>query len=212
MPTKASGATRDDQHSLVPIQLATAGLERDLGSLAGGQSKRLMLAMLGSVVAMAGLLLWMTSGDGHHAYAAAAKQLDSLYAQHESAFERCALLQPQESQVVLRTAIETASQSLGKAYAEQLAPCSQALALLDRQLAELDVPMSMTHRFEGLRHTAHALNRAIGSYRAYLFDPKRSYDAPTAATHIDNVVIAWSNYEVQRKNTLEALHEAAQPH
>jgi hypothetical protein len=208
MQTKAGSPTRVEQHSLSPIQLEATGLERGFASTKRGQGKRLGLALLGSLLAMAGLLLWMRSGDGHSAYAAAAKELDALYAQQETAFANCTLLQENASQEMLRTAIEAASQSYGKAYEKQLAPCSRALANLERQLAAVDVPLSMKHRVEGLRRASGALNRAIERYRSYLLDPERAYDFTTATPHIDNVVDAWSNYDVQRQNTFDALHTA----
>ena len=209
MQAKMLGARREDQHSLAPIQIDATSLERDLASFKRGQGKRLMLALLGSALAMTGLLLWMNGSDDSRAYAAAARQLDSLYTQQDPAFVQCALLQPHASQQALRSAIEAASQTYGKAYAQQLAPCSRALVIYERELAEMDLPMSMEHRFEGLRHAANSFNRAIGSYRSYLFDPKRSYDRIAASSHIDNVVTAWSNYEVQRHNTSNALRTAA---
>ncbi len=210
MQTHAAGATRDEQHSLAPLQLEAKGLERDLASFKRGQGRRMALALLGSVLAMAGLLLWMNSSDGHSAYASAAKQMDSLYARQEAAFGDCPLLQPHASQQELRTAIEASSQHAGKAYEKQLAPCTSALVILERQLSEVDVPISMQHRMEGLRHTASALNRAIGRYRSYLFDPNLEYDFTTATPHIDTVVAAWNNYDVQKRNTFNALQAAAQ--
>jgi hypothetical protein len=210
MQTKAAGATRDEQHSLAPIQLESTSFEHDLASIKRGEGRRLALALLGSLLAMAGLLLWMKSSDGRSAYAAAAKQLDSLYAQQRSAFPGCTLLQPQASQQVLRTVIEGASQHYGKAYEKQLAPCTRALVILERQLTAMDVPISMGHRVEGLRHATGALNRAIGRYRSYLFDPKRTYDFIEATPHIDGVVVAWNNYDVQRQKIFDALHAAMQ--
>jgi len=209
MQTNAAGATRDEQHSLAPIQLE-ASFRRDLASIKRGQGRRLALALIGSLVAMAGLLLWMKSSDGRSGYAAAAQRLDSLYAQQEAAFADCTLLQPIASKQELRTAIEASSQHLGKAYEKQLAPCTRALVILERQLAEMDVPISMGHRVEGLRHATGALNRAVGRYRSYLFDPNRAYDFTTATPHIDNVVVAWNNYDIQRHNTFNALHAATQ--
>jgi hypothetical protein len=208
MQTNAADATRDEQHSLAPIQLE-ANFRRDLASIKRGQGRRLALALLGSVLAMTGLLLWMKSSDGHSGYAAAAQRLGSLYAQQEAAFADCPLLQPNATQQDLRTAIEAASQHFGKAYEQQLAPCTRALVILERQLAEMDVPISMGHRVEGLRHAAGALNRAVGRYRSYLFDPSRRYDFTTATPHIDNVVVAWNNYDLQRNNTFNALQTAA---
>ena len=210
MQAKMLDATREDQHSLAPIQLEATGLERDLAAFKRGQGKRMSLALLGSALTMAGLLLWMGGNDDARAYGAAARHLESLYSQPDPAFAQCALLQPQASQQALRSAIEAASQTYGKAYEQQLAPCSRALVVFERELAEMDLPMSMEHRFQGLRHAANALNRAIGSYRSYLFDPNRPYDRISASSHIDNVVTAWSNYEVQRHNTTSALREAAQ--
>jgi hypothetical protein len=211
MQTNAAGATRDEQHSLAPIQLETSDLKRDLASIRRGQGRRLALALLGSLVAMAGLLLWMKAGDGHLAYAAAAKQLDALYAQQEAAFPDCRLLDANSSQDVMRTSIEAASQQLGKAYEKQLEPCTRALVMLERQLGEVDVPISMEHRVEGLQRSTSALNRAIGRYRSYLFDPKLNYDYASATTHIDNVMVAWTNYDRQRQNTIDALRSAAHP-
>ena len=207
MQTKAAGATREDQHSLAPIQLERTSIERDLASIKRGQGAVLTMALLGSLVVMAGLLKWMDAGDGRSAYATAARQLDSLYAQPA---EDCTLLQPYASRQVLRTSMEAASQHYGKAYEKQLAPCSAALAVLERKLGDLDVPLSMQHRLEGLQHHTAALNRAIGRYRSYLFDPKLNYDFAGATSHIENVVVAWSNYDAQRKNTFAALHAAAQ--
>ena len=210
MQTKAAGATRDEQHSLAPIQLEARSFDHDLASIKRGEGRHMAVALLGSLLAMAGLLLWMRSTDAHSAYAAAAKQLDSLYAQQQAAFADCTLLQPNASQQVLRTAIEAASQHYGKAYEKQLAPCTRALAILDRQLAEVDVPLSMEHRIEGLRHAIAALNRAIGRYRSYLFEPNRTYDFTAATMHIDNVVVAWSHYDVQWHSTVDALRAATQ--
>jgi hypothetical protein len=82
--------------------------------------------------------------------------------------------------------------------------------ILDRELSSVDVPMAMEHRFDGLRHAANALNRAIGSYRSYLYDPNRPYDFTMATSHIDNVMVAWSNYDSQRHNAFDALRTAAQ--
>lgn len=115
---------------------------------------------------------------------------------------------PQASPQVLRTAIEAASQRYGKAYETQLASCSRTLVVLERQLSEMDVPISMDHRFEGLRRATGALNRAIGKYRSYLFDPHRAYDFVTTSSLIDNVVVAWSYYDLQRHNTYDALDAA----
>ncbi|HKU41903.1 MAG TPA: hypothetical protein VJR89_27285 [Polyangiales bacterium] len=210
MQTKVPFAAREDHHSLAPIQLDARSFERDLAALKRGQGKRLIFALLGSLLAMAALLLWMKSADGRYAYEAAAKQLDALYARRDPAFEHCTLLQPYASRDALRIALEASSQTYRKSYAKQLEPCSRALVILDRQLSGLDVPMSLEHRFEGLRHAANALNRAIGSYRSYLFDPNRSYDFGTASSHIDYVVIAWSHYDNQRTNAFDALHAAAQ--
>jgi hypothetical protein len=210
MQTRAAGATREEQHSLAPIQLEATGLARDLASIKRGQGKRLVLALLGSLLAMAALLQWMKSSDGHSAYASAARRLDALYARQESAFADCSLMQPQASQQVLRTVIEAASQHYGKAYEKQLAACSHALVVLERQLSTLDVPLSMEHRLDGLQIATSALNRAIGSYRSYLFDPRRNYDFTIASTYIDKVVTAWGNYDVQRLNTVDALRTAAQ--
>src|SRR5262245_66041615 len=77
MQTRAAGATRDEQHSLAPIQLEGTGLERDLASIKRGQGKRLVFALLGSLLATLGLLQWMKSSDGHSAYASAARRLDA---------------------------------------------------------------------------------------------------------------------------------------
>jgi hypothetical protein len=211
MQTNAAGATRDEQHSLAPIQLDAVDLKRDLASIKRGQGRRLALALLGSLLAMGGLLQWMKAGDGHSAYASAAKQLDSMYTQQEAAFPDCTLLERNASQEVTRTAIEAASQHLGKAYEKQLAPCTRALVILERKLGELDVPISMEHRVEGLQRATSALNRAIGRYRSYLFDPKLKYDFTTATPHIDNLMVAWTNYDRQRHNTLAALRAASQP-
>jgi hypothetical protein len=210
MQTKAPDETRADQHSLSPIQLEATGLEHDLASIKRGYGRRLILALLGSLLVMVGLLQWMKLSDGRSAYASAAKQLDSLYAKQERASEDCPPLQPQASQQALRTAIEAASEHYGKAYEKQLASCSRALVVLERELAGVDVPISVAHRFEGLRHATSALNRAIGSYRSYLFDPKRTYDFTAATSYIDNVVVAWSNYNLQRHNTSESLRASAQ--
>ena len=209
MQTRAAGATREEQHSLAPIQLEATGLARDLASIKRGQGKRLVLALLGSLLAMAALLQWMKSSDGHSAYASAARRLDALYAQQGQAFADCTLMQ-QSSQQVLRTAIEAASQHYGKAYEKQLGGCSHALVVLERQLSSFDVPLSMEHRLDGLQIATGALNRAIGSYRSYLFDPQRNYDFTIASWYIDNVVTAWGNYDLQRLNTLDALRTAAQ--
>jgi hypothetical protein len=205
MQTKAPLATREEQHSLAPIQLESTSLERDLAAIKRGHGRHLVLALLGSLLAMAGLLQWMNSGDGASAYAAAAKRLDSLYAKQETALEDCTLLQPHASPQVLRTAIEAASQHYGKAYETRLAACSRALVILERQLAGMDVPLNVEHRLDGLRHATAALSRAIGRYQSYLFDPKRTYDFTIATSHIDNVVVAWSNYDLQRHNTFDAL-------
>ena len=61
MEIKPLGATREDQHSLAPIQLEGTSLERDLASFRRGQGRRMLFAMLGSVLTMALLLLWMNS-------------------------------------------------------------------------------------------------------------------------------------------------------
>jgi hypothetical protein len=210
MQTKVAGATRDEQHSLAPIQLEATHFQRDLASIERGQGRRLALALLGSLLAMAGLLLWLRSSDGHSGYTAAANQLSSLYAEQETRFADCALLQPHASQQELRTAIEAASQTQRKGYEKQLARCARALVLLERQLTEIDVPISMEHRVEGLRHAAGALNRVIGRYRSYLLDPKVEYDFMTARAHIENLVVAWNEYDDRRHKTLNALRAAAQ--
>lgn len=210
MQTRAAGATREEQHSLAPIQLESTNLGRDLASIKRGQGRHMLLALLGSVLVMAGLLQWINSSDGASAYAAASKKLDSLYAQRDLALEDCTLLQPQASPQVLRTSIEAASQHYGKAYEKQLAACSRTLVILERKLAGLDVPISMEHSLDGLQRATSALNRAVGRYRSYLFDPKRQYDYVLATAHIDNVVVAWSNYDRQRHNTYDALRTAAQ--
>jgi hypothetical protein len=210
MQTKVAGATRDEQHSLAPIQLEATRFERDLASIKRGQGRRLVLALLGSLLAMAGLLLWMSSSDGHSGYTAAANRLSSLYAEQEARFADCTLLQPHASQQEMRTAIEAASQTQRRGYEKQLARCARGLVILERQLTEIDVPISMEHRVEGLRHATGALNRAIGRYRSYLFDPKLTYDSTTARAHIENLVVAWNEYDDRRHKTLNALRAAAQ--
>jgi hypothetical protein len=210
MQSKAAGTTREEQHSLAPIQLESTGLERDLAAIKRGHGRHLVLALLGSLLAMAGLLQWMNASDGASAYAAAAKRLDALYAKQETALEDCTLLQPHASPQVLRTAIEAASQHYGKAYEARLAACAQALVILERHLDGMDVPLNVEHRLDGLRHATSALGRAIGRYRSYLFDPSRTSDLNAATLHIDNVVIAWSNYDLQRNNTFDALRAATE--
>jgi hypothetical protein len=210
MQTKGAGATRDEQHSLAPIQLEATGFERDLASIKRGQGRRLALALLGSLLATAGLLLWMKWSDGHSDYTAAANRLSSLYAEQEARFADCTLVQPHASRQELRTAIEAASQTQGKGYEKQLARCARALVILERQLSEIDVPISMEHRVEGLRHATGALNRAIGRYRSFLFDPQVAYDFTTASAHIENLSVAWNEYDDRRHKTLNALRAAAQ--
>lgn len=209
MQTKTPGALRED-HSLAPIQLEAASFKHDLAAFKRGERKPVTLALLGSLLATLALLLWLNSNDERSAYASTAKHLESLYAQQDAPFAGCVVLQPQASQQVLRSAIEAASQSSRKAYAEQLATCSRALVILERRLAAMDVPMSMEQSLDDLGLATSALNRAIGSYRSYLFDPNRAYEPTTAATHIDNIAVAWSNYQVQRNNTLNALRMAGQ--
>jgi len=210
MRTKVAGATRDEQHSLAPIQLEATRFDRDLASMKRGQGRRLALALLGSVLAMAGLLQWLRSSDGHSGYTAAANRLSSLYAEQEARVADCTLLQPHASQQELSTAIEAASQTHRKGYEKQLATCARALVILERQLSEADVPISMEHRVEGLRHATGALNRVIGRYRSYLFDPTVAYDVTTARAHIQNLVVAWIEYDDRRNKTLNALRAAAQ--
>jgi hypothetical protein len=210
MQTKAAGATREEQHSLAPIQLESTSLERDLASIKRGQGSQLLLALLGSLLAMLVLLLWMTSSDGGSGYASAAKHLDSLYDQQTRTFKDCTLLQPQASPQALRSAIEAASQHFGKAYETQLASCSRALVVFERQLAGLGTSIGMEHRFDGLERATSELNRAIGRYRSYLFEPKRAFDVPTARPYIDDMIAAWSDYDVQRRNTYDVLGASTQ--
>lgn len=211
MQTKADVGTREDQHSLAPIQLEAPGIQRELAAIKRGDGWRLTLALLGSVLVTAGVLQWIGSGDRKTGYASAARQLDSLYAQQESAFGGCTILEPQVSQEALRNAISVASRFYGKGYEKQLATCSRALVVLERQLAGLDVPMAAVHRLEGLQAATNGLNRAIGRYRSYLYDPNTPYQVGMAMPQIDNVVIAWGDYDRQRQNLVDALHAGPKP-
>lgn len=210
MQTKANVRARDE-HSLAPIALEARGLERDLAAIKRGDGWRLTIALLSSLLVTAGLLQWIGSGDRSTNYASAARQLDSLFAQQEAAFADCALLEPQTSEQALRNQIEVTSRLLGKGYEKQLATCSSALVVFERQLGDIDLPMSATHRLEGMRAATNGLNRAIGRYRSYLFDPKQRYEVVTATPHIDDLVVAWSDYDRQRRNLFDALHAGANP-
>lgn len=200
-------ARREDPHSLAPIQLESPRLERDLATMKGGQGRRMTFALLGTTLAMVGLLQWMKSLDGRQAYTAAANQLNELRTEQAT---RCELLNPQASQQSVRAGLDAESQRHQKAYGQRLATCSEALVVLDRELRELDVPLNMQRRVDEVRRSAHALNVAVGAYRSYLLDPKRTYDFAQATPLIADVANAWNDYEYQHRGALDALGAADQ--
>ena len=211
MQSRAPGASRDDTHSLAPIQLESTSFDRDLASIKRGQGKHLVFALLATTLVMAGTLQWMGSTDGRRAYATAATQLEALHTEHLAAFEHCALVNTQHVGKSTRGSIEIASDQFRKAYGARLAPCSEALVVFERELAALDFPMKMEHRIDGLSRSAHALARAIGGYRSYLQDPKSAYDPITAAPLIEKVAVAWTHFDRQHQSAIDALRKSAEP-
>lgn len=208
---KGFGAAREAPHSLMPIQIDNSSLDRELASIKRGEGGRVLLALIAAALVMVGSLQWLKSSDGRRAYAAAAERLDDLRVEHSPAFQRCGLQDAQHPAQAPRSSIERASEQQKKAYATQLARCSEALVIMERELSALHAPLRMQSRIDTLQDLASTLTRALGSYRSYLQDPNRSYDSATAAPMIDKLALAYFDFQDYYRNTVIALSSGNPP-
>lgn len=203
---------REDPHSLAPIQIEGTSIDEDIAALSRGRGTRLMFTALCAGLLAFGVFEWMEGIDGSRAYAAAAERLEAIHTQQATVFIHCALpnLQPSQisSEKSLHTAIELVSERLQKQYGRQLERCGTSLDGLEVQLAGLVVPPDTRPKLEALRTAASELNFAIAGYRHYLVDPALSYDYVQATPRIEKIALAWSDYDIKRRELSRALRNS----
>jgi hypothetical protein len=206
---ETNATTREDPHSLAPIQIEGTSIDEDIAQLKRGRGARLIGTTLCMGLAAFGIMHWMDRIDGTQAYAAAAERVEAIHAQQGNAYLRCVLPNLQRSQLssqqALHTAFEAASDRFQKQYAKQLAHCAPSLDGLQAQLANLRVPADVERSANALRAATVQLSEVTDSYRAYLQDPARPYDFVQATPQIEKIAWAWSSYDEDRRKLLAAL-------
>lgn len=204
-----NATTREDPHSLAPIQIEGTSIDEDLAQLKRGKGARLLGTTLCLGLAAFAVVHWMERIDGAQAYAAAAERVEAIHAQQGNAYLRCVLPNLQRSQLssqqALHTAFEIASDHFQKQYAKQLAHCAPSLDGLQAQFANLRVPVDVERSANALRAATVQIAEVTESYRAYLQDTARPYHFVQATPQIEKIAWAWSTYEEERGELLAAL-------
>lgn len=206
-----SATPREDPHSLAPVQIERTSIDEDIAQLKRGKGSRLVIAALGTGLAVFGLVQWMQNIDGSRAYAAAAERLETINAQSGNALLRCVLPDLQRSQLgsrqALHTAFEVASERAQKHYGKQLKHCTALSDKLVQQLSELEVPANMYRGALGVQSAAGELAQSLEAYRGYLQDPTRPYDFVQATPMIERLSNALATYEERRQSFNRALRD-----
>ena len=201
--------TREDPHSLAPIQLEGTSVDEEVALIKKGRGLRLALTLGLVVVGALGGARLLRNMDEHAAYAQAAAQLEQIDAQQSEAYLRCALPNVQRSQLesatALHNAIEIATEHMDKGYGRVLAHCSPLLSELEAGVRGLTAPPDMTRRLERLSSATTDFKSGWLAYQSYLQDRSQPYDYVKAAPLIERITIAWEGYQAAHRQAREAL-------
>ena len=206
---KLNVQTREDPHSLAPIQLEGTSVDDEVALLKKGRGLRLGLTLAVIAAGALGGQRLLRSMDEHAAYTQAASRLEQIDSQQSEAYLRCALPNLKRSQLesatALHSAIEVATEHMDKGYGRVLAQCAPLLDELQASVQGLDAPPDMTRRLQRLSSSVTDFKTSWLAYQSYLQDRNRPYDYVQAAPLIERITIAWEGYQAAHKQAKDAL-------
>ncbi|HET8935702.1 MAG TPA: hypothetical protein VFN67_19780 [Polyangiales bacterium] len=200
---------REDPHSLAPIAIGGTNDEQDIANMRSGRGLRVALTLLVAAAAVVGGAQLLRSMDTRQTYVMAASQLERSDTEQRDAFMRCALPNYQRSQVTnagtLRSAVESASERMGKNYAKLLTKCTPLMAAFQQAVTDIKVPSDVSAQLSPVNKAVADLGVAFSSYREFLQHSAQGYDAAQAAPLIEVIANSWQSYLTTREQAKQAL-------
>ncbi|HKP58490.1 MAG TPA: hypothetical protein VJV78_17310 [Polyangiales bacterium] len=146
--------------------------------------------------------------DAHQAYSEAAAQLERSEVEQREAFMRCALPNqgnaPLASQTALQSAIEIATERMGKTYASVLTKCTPLLENFQQSVASIKSPSDTDASVKAVSKAANDFAAAWIGLRDFLRS-SGDYDRAETAPRIHVITSAWDAYSTERVKAKAAL-------
>jgi hypothetical protein len=199
---------REAPSSLAPVSVERPSYDQDLASMRGRRTPRIVIAV--ALLAVAGLGGWrlLRSMDAKEAYAQAAAQLERSEVEQREAFMRCVLPNQQRSLLntpsALQSAIEIASQRMGKTYARVLTQCVPLLETFQQSVAGIKAPADSAPRVQAVSRAANDFAAAWLRLRDFVQSPEQA-DSAQAAPYIQAITASWQAYDQARTKAQAAL-------
>src|SRR5262245_10490373 len=194
--------------SIAPVQVERASDELDLAEMRGRRGPRIVVAVVILAAASFGVVRLLQSMDKHQAYSEAAAQLERSEVEQRDAFMRCALPNQQNaqltSQTVMRSAIEIATERMGKTYAKVLTKCTPLLDSFQQAVAGVKAPADTAASVQAVSKAANDFAAAWLGLRDFLQNTS-DYDREQTAPRIQAITAAWEAYSNERIKAKAAL-------
>lgn len=199
---------REAPASIAPVSIERTSEEQDLASMRGRRGPRIVIAVAVLAVAGFGAVRLLQSMDAHQAYSEAAAQLERSEVEQREAFMHCALPNqgnaPLGSQAALRSAIEIATERMGKTYAKVLTKCTPLLESFQQAVAGVRSPADTDASVKAVSKTANDFAAAWLGLRDFL-QSTGDYDREQTAPRIQAITAAWESYSNERIKAKAAL-------
>lgn len=199
---------REAQSSLAPVQIERANDDADLASMRGHKGPRIVIAVV--VVAALGFggLKLLQSMDAHQAYAQAGEQLERSDVEQRDAFIRCALPNQPSAQLAspsgLQSALEIATDRMGKTYSKVLTKCVPLLENFKQAVASVKAPSDTAPKVQAVSKAANDFAAAWIGLRDFMQNTT-DYDRTQAAPRIEAITSTWEAYQTERVKAKAAL-------
>lgn len=199
---------REAQSSLAPVQIQRPSEELDLAELRGRRGPRIAIAVAVLAAVGFGAVRLLQSMDAHQAYAQAAAQLERSDVEQRDAFMRCALPNQGNTQwsapAALQSALEIATDRMGKTYAKVLTKCVPLLDSFKQAVADVKAPADTKPQVQAVSKAANTFAASWIGLRDFM-QGAPDYDRAQVAPHIQTITSTWQAYQTERVKAQAAL-------
>lgn len=199
---------RQAPSSVAPVQIDRANDDVDVAVMRGRRGARIAITVVVVAVVGIGGAWLLRSLDSQQAYALAAEQLERSDVEQRDAFMRCALPNQQSSQLgsatALQSAIEIATERMGKTYAKVLAKCTPLLDNFRTAVASVKSPADTAANVEAVSKAANDFAAAWIGLRDFI-QSSGEFDRTQAAPRIQAITSTWESYQTERVKAKAAL-------
>ena len=161
----------------------------------------MLFGMIGAVVvAVAGLVLFVGSGDDKRVAGEIGKKINGIKQRHFDRFWGCAFqgtnVKNVRSNADLSSQIYVRAAEKGRLYANYVREeCLDLLEEISPQLDTLIVSEDMTQDVATLRESVGDLRSAWSGFITYLGNPETEYDQASAKRHVDGIAKGWFDFK-----------------